>query len=126
MKRADYEAAVAGCPTPQYHGTHRYCPSCPWNETGYPLGEELDDEPRVGAGRRLVPRRFELVRDEDVTGVSGVGAVAWGCAFPDGVVALRWNTEWPSSVVWYDRGIEAVEHVHGHQGRTRIVWLDEL
>lgn len=69
-------------------------------------------------------RRFELHRNEDVSGVSGTGVVAWGVEFPDGTVALRWNTDWPTSVVFHDRGVEAVEHVHGHSGATRIVWLD--
>jgi tRNA U34 5-methylaminomethyl-2-thiouridine-forming methyltransferase MnmC len=23
-------AAIRDCPTPQYHETHHYCPSCPW------------------------------------------------------------------------------------------------
>lgn len=29
-----YELAVADCPTPVFHETHRYCPSCPWTENG--------------------------------------------------------------------------------------------
>jgi hypothetical protein len=69
-------------------------------------------------------RRFELHRTEDVTGVSGVGVVAEGAAFSDGVVVLRWRSAWPTSVVFHDRGIEAVEAVHGHSGATKIVWLD--
>ncbi len=71
------------------------------------------------------PRAFVLQRDEDVTGVSGIGTVAWGVEFPDGVVALRWISDWPTSVVFHDRGIAAVEAVHGHGGRTRIVWCGE-
>jgi len=67
-------------------------------------------------------RRFELQRDTDVSGVSGTGVVAEGVEFSDGVVALRWMSAWPTSVVFHDRGIEAVEAVHGHDGRTRIVW----
>lgn len=71
--------------------------------------------------------RFELHRSEDVSGVSGVGVVAEGVAFSnDGPVALRWCSEWPTSVVFHDRGVESLEAVHGHQGRTRIVWLDEI
>lgn len=71
-------------------------------------------------------RRFELHRDEDVSGVSGTGIVAEGVAFSDGgPVALRWTSEWPTSVVFHDRGIESLEAVHGHNGRTRIVWLDQ-
>lgn len=69
-------------------------------------------------------RRFELHRDADVSGVSGLGVVAEGIQFSDGIVALRWTSTWPTSVVFHDRGIEAVEAVHGHGGRTRIVWLD--
>lgn len=68
------------------------------------------------------PKAFVLQRDEDITGVSGTGIVAWGVEFPDGVVALRWKSEWPTSVVFHDRGMEAVEAVHGHGGKTRVVW----
>lgn len=69
-------------------------------------------------------RRFELHRTTDVSGISGTGIVAEGVAFTDGTVALRWKTEWPTSVVFHDRGVEAVRAVHGHGGATRIVWLD--
>jgi hypothetical protein len=69
-------------------------------------------------------RRFVLERDDDVSGVSGLGIVAEGVVFFDGVVALRWTSAWPTSVVFHDRGMEAVEAVHGHNGKTRIVWLD--
>lgn len=72
----------------------------------------------------MTARRFELHRDADVTGVSGTGVVAEGIAFTDGVVALRWRSEWPTSVVFHDRGVDAVKAVHGHGGATRIVWLD--
>jgi hypothetical protein len=69
-------------------------------------------------------RRFALVRDEDVSGVSGTGVVAQGVEFTDGTVALRWTSAWPTSVVFHDRGMDAVDAVHGHNGKTRIVWLD--
>jgi hypothetical protein len=72
----------------------------------------------------MTARRFELHRHEDVTGVSGTGVVAEGCEFSDGVVSLRWLTEWPSSVCYYERGVESVEKIHGHGGQTEIVWLD--
>ncbi len=68
------------------------------------------------------PRAFVLERSEDVSGVSGIGIVAWGVEFPDGVVALRWKGDWPTSVVFHDRGIASVDKIHGHDGRTRIVW----
>lgn len=69
-------------------------------------------------------RRFELHRDEDVSGVSGTGVVAEGAVFTDGTAVLRWTGGWPSSVVWHDRGVESVLHVHGHDGRTRLIWID--
>jgi hypothetical protein len=44
--------------------------------------------------------------------------------FSDGSVALRWLSEWPTSVVFHDRGIDGVHHVHGHGGATEVVYLD--
>jgi hypothetical protein len=70
-----------------------------------------------------VPRAFVLQRDEDETGISGTGIVAWGVEFPDGVVALRWSSQWPTSVVFHERGMEGVEAIHGHGGRTKVVWV---
>jgi hypothetical protein len=62
---------------------------------------------------------FELHRDEDETGVSGTGVIAWGVEFPDGTVALRWATEERSTSVW--ASIRGMESVHGHNGKTRVV-----
>jgi len=69
-------------------------------------------------------RRFELHRDEDASGVSGTGVVAEGVEFASGLVVLCWTSAWPTSVVFHDRGIESVEAIHGHDGKTRIVYLD--
>lgn len=69
-------------------------------------------------------QRFHLVRDEDVTGVSGTGVVAEGVLLSSGKVVLEWLSAWPTSVVWHDRGIESVQKIHGHDGRTRIEWID--
>lgn len=69
-------------------------------------------------------RRFYLLRDVDETGISGTGKVAEGVQFSDGRVALRWvaHDEWRSTVIW--DGIADVWAIHGHQGQTRIKWLD--
>lgn len=67
-------------------------------------------------------RRFYLDRRVDATGVSGVGRVAAGCVFENGWVALTWLTE-VTSLVFYAR-IEDVEHIHGHNGLSRVVFLD--
>lgn len=71
-----------------------------------------------------LPRCFKLVRHGDVSGPSGVGEVAEGVLFSDGVAAVRWTTEWPTTVVHHDRGIESVHKLHGHNGNTDIVWTD--
>jgi hypothetical protein len=67
-------------------------------------------------------RRFRLIRTEDVSGVSGTGAVAEGVAFSSGKVALSWLSDLPTVTV-YD-AIGDLERIHGHEGRTRIEWLD--
>lgn len=69
-------------------------------------------------------RRFLLIRDEDVSGVSGTGAVAEGVLFATGKVVLSWCSEYRSVTV-YDT-VGDLEMVHGHGGRTRIAWLDPL
>lgn len=66
-------------------------------------------------------RMFVLERDEDISGVSGVGTVAEGIEFSDGTVALKWIVgEHRSMVLW--QSIEAVRVIHGHDGHTTIVY----
>lgn len=67
-------------------------------------------------------RRFELHRDVDTSGVSGLGIVAEGVEFSSGVCALTWLTS--NKVVAFYDNIKTVETVHGHGGNTRVVWLD--
>lgn len=68
-------------------------------------------------------RMFELHRDEDESGKSGTGVVAQGVEFGDGTVVLQWSGVWPTSVVFHKEGIESVIHLHGHGGKTRLVFL---
>lgn len=67
-------------------------------------------------------RRFVLDRTEDVSGTSGTGIVAEGVCYSDGVVALRWVVELRSTCVY--QSVEDVVAIHGHDGRTSVVWLD--
>lgn len=62
---------------------------------------------------------FQLVRDSDVTGVSGTGIVALGCDFPGNSCVLQWTSE-IKSTFWYP-SMETVKKLHGHDGKTRIV-----
>lgn len=76
-------------------------------------------------------RRFEVQRTKDVSGVSGTGTVAEGVEFTDGTTVVRWREVQGAH---YDRGVrattvifpnvEAVEALHGHNGATRVVWVD--
>ncbi|MGA4989928.1 hypothetical protein [Nonomuraea bangladeshensis] len=65
------------------------------------------------------PVLFTLVRDVDVSGVSGTGTVADGVVWPDGTVSVRWRGQRPSIVHWAT--LDDVKHIHGHNGATRIV-----
>lgn len=71
-------------------------------------------------------RRFQLHRDKDISGVSGVGVVAEGVQFPDGSCAMRWpaltSGAKAATAIWPD--VESIELVHGHNGATRVVFLD--
>lgn len=68
-------------------------------------------------------KRFVLHRMEDESGISGTGIVAEGIEFSDGTCALRWKTKHRCTAV-YD-SILVLEHIHGHEGRTKIIWIDE-
>jgi hypothetical protein len=70
------------------------------------------------------PRTFWLQRHTDVTGASGTGHVADGVLWPDGTVTVKWLGEYASEVSW-PKGLEAVERVHGHDGKTQVVWYAE-
>lgn len=68
-------------------------------------------------------RRFHFERAEDASGVSGCGRVAEGCLFTDtGEVVVHWLGKHGSINMYHS--IDDVIHIHGHEGRTRIVFDD--
>ncbi|MCT9145372.1 hypothetical protein [Streptomyces violarus] len=85
---------------------------------------ELTGRTVVRPEQQLVPLRFVLRRRRDISGISGLGDVADGVLWPDGTAAVRWRGEHPSTVHW-DRGRASVEMIHGHQGATEIVFVDQ-
>jgi hypothetical protein len=71
-------------------------------------------------------RCFDLIRSEDETGISGVGSVAEGVVFDDGVAVLRWHpgpVDAVSTAVY--ASIADVKTIHGHNGLTKVVFVDE-
>lgn len=65
-------------------------------------------------------RYFQLLRLEDVSGLSGTGLVAEGLQFHDGQCALSWFGKYHSLEI--HPSIEQVKALHGHGGRTKIIW----
>jgi len=74
------------------------------------------------------PRRFQLLRKSDVSGVSGTGPVAEGAEFSSGRVVLVWYGEL-SSMGTYDSMAELLRvHDHKgteHEGKNQIIWMDK-
>lgn len=68
-------------------------------------------------------RRFNLIRDTDVSGLSGTGVVVEGVEFSDGKVAMTWTGRLKSWCIY--PSVEEMMEIHGHDGATRIDWLDE-
>jgi hypothetical protein len=68
-------------------------------------------------------RIFQLLRDEDKSGVSGVGLVAVGVVFPSGKVVLEWLG--PHSTFGIYNNLTDVEHIHGHGGKSRVVFITQ-
>jgi hypothetical protein len=62
--------------------------------------------------------KFVLYREEDESGVSGVGIVAEGVVFHNGTVAMSWLTD-PTSVAFYQSVADVIK-IHGHGGKTQL------
>jgi hypothetical protein len=67
-------------------------------------------------------RVFQLCRDEDTSGVSGTGIVAEGVEFANRECVLHWLSKLSSLGIY--ENINHVERIHGHDGKTRIVWVE--
>jgi len=73
--------------------------------------------------RPMSMRRFLLVRERDLTGVSGIGIVAEGAEFTSGLAVMRWLRE-PFAVGVFQSVADLIA-VHGHEGATHIQFLDQ-
>jgi hypothetical protein len=68
-------------------------------------------------------RRFFLQRDRDVSGVSGTGIVADGIQFNGGPCLMKWRGRLSGMEILPD--MDTLIAIHGHEGATYIVWVDE-
>jgi hypothetical protein len=90
----------------------------------YRRGVSEGDGPKYRISRKGL-RRFIVRRDTDVSGVSGTGIVCEGVVFSDGHAAIHWiDSKYPWTTP-IPEGVEGVLEVHGHNGKTRVVWVDE-
>ncbi len=62
---------------------------------------------------------LHLLRDEDVSGVSGTGLIARGVKLASGKVVIEWCSFHSSLAIFSN--IADLIAVHGHEGRTRVV-----
>lgn len=66
---------------------------------------------------------FQLTRDDDVIGFSGVGVVADGVIWPDGTVSMRCCG--PVRTTVEAACVSDIQTIHGHDGATRVVLAAE-
>lgn len=66
---------------------------------------------------------FAMYREEDESGVSGTGVVAYGVKWPapNNRVTLAWvAAEGRTSVAVYD-DLDTIKEIHGHGGKTKFI-----
>lgn len=63
-------------------------------------------------------QEFYLLREQDVSGVSGTGIVARGIILPSHRVVMEWSMPFESITIFQNIG--EVSQIHGHGGATKI------
>ena len=74
----------------------------------------------MATAKESTARLFTLVREEDVSGTSGLGVVAEGTEFSDGTCVLHWLSQMHSIEICAN--LHVVEAIHGHDGRTKVIF----
>ena len=69
-------------------------------------------------------RRFILRRLVDDSHISGVGDIAEGIVFHDGQTVLSWRGR--HHTIEVSPSLQDVIDIHGHNGHTVIIWVDEI
>lgn len=76
----------------------------------------------MATAKEVTLRRFVLNRAEDVSGTSGTGTVAEGVEWSNGQISIHWISQLESVNVYANAKV--LDQLHGHSGRTVVVWLD--
>lgn len=71
-------------------------------------------------------RRWLMIREEDISGVSGIGIVAEGVEFSNGWVAVTWDSRYTSVTVYSSISVAQTVHSHKGQHETKVVFIDNL
>lgn len=65
-------------------------------------------------------KTFKLVRNKDISGVSGTGVVAMGALFPSGRCVIEWVGNVKSIEILPT--LDDLISIHGHQGCTEVIF----
>lgn len=68
-------------------------------------------------------RKFHLIREIDVTGVSGTGKVMESVELFNGAIASCWISDYSSQTL--HQNIFAAEKIHGHEGSSKFVQIKD-
>jgi hypothetical protein len=69
-------------------------------------------------------RTFHVVREEDVSGVSGTGVIAEGVLWSNGHIDVRWLSI--HKITEHAESLAEWQAVHGHEGKTKVIFDDEV
>ncbi len=73
-------------------------------------------------------RTFEVIRQEDESGISGTGVVIEGAVFSDGTCITRWvspTSPGRSTVIWDSYGAFSSVHVARHPDNKTIIRFND-
>lgn len=67
------------------------------------------------------PKLFKLIRNNDISGISGTGLVAYGCEFQYNFIVLFWIGSINSMT--FHTSMSNIEHIHCHSGLSFIQYI---
>lgn len=90
-------------------------------------GKEMIEKKLLERRKKYSARFFDMIRENDESGVSGTGHVASGIIFQDGKVTIRWLSEKASTVNFDSFDDFMAIHIDSHpSNNTKLVFHDLL